>query len=275
MNRAIVNAPYTLEATLFAGSTATDPAPDAATVEVVRADGTVLLAAGAATNNTGTGTFARTLTRAQMSLLDTLEVRWSGTLSGGETFTLTTHVEVVGGFLCTLGDLAEEFPSAGDDELSQIRTRAEQRLERACRQAFVPRYAYETSTARKRLRLRRRPVRVIRSLSVNGSAYPQSTIDAIVWSGGEVYLPLSSRWYGPTAVGYEYGHDFPDELVREATVLAAVETEAARSGSGDGRVIRREADGQAITYASPSSGGGFLDPTLRSLVRDLTRTLVA
>jgi hypothetical protein len=282
MNRALVNAPYTLEATLFSGATPTDPAPDDATVEVVRADGTVVIAAGAATNNTGTGTFARTLTSAQMALLDTLEARWTMTV-GSETTTLRTHVEVVGGFLCTLADLAEEFSQGSSESdadyaarLTRIRTAAEQRLESECRQAFVPRYALETSRmARKRLRLNRSPVRLIRSLSVDGTAYGQSTIDAVTWgAGGSVYLVpwASSRWYGATTVGYEFGHDFPDERVREAVVAVARET---FSDSTDGRVVRREADGQAVTYASPSSSGGFLDPGLRSLVRDLQRSLVA
>jgi hypothetical protein len=47
------------------------------------------------------------------------------------------------------------------------------------------------------------------------------------------------------------------------------------TSTADGRVVRREADGQAVTYASPSSSGGFLNPTLRALVRDLQRPLVA
>jgi hypothetical protein len=281
MNRALVNAPYTLEATLFSGTTPTDPAPDVATVEVVRADGTVVLAAGSATNNTGTGTFARTLTSAQMALLDTLEVRWSTTV-GSEPVTLRTHVEVVGGFLCSLVDLGEEFAQASGEDaadylarLARIRTVAEQRLEAACRQAFVPRYALETSRmARRRLRLNHAPVREIRSLSIDGQAYGASTIDALQWgAGGALYLvPTSGGWWGATTVGYEHGHDFPDERVREAVLAVARET---FSESADGRVVRREADGQAVTYASPSSSGGFLDPGLRSLVRDLTRPLVA
>jgi hypothetical protein len=262
MNRALVNAPYTLEATLYQGSTATNPAPDSATVTVTRADGTVVLTDGA-TNDTGTGTFSRTLTSAQMSLLDTLEARWTMTV-GAETATLVTHTEVVGGFLCTLAEIKTLFPTATDDEAAQIRTAAEQRLEQAVG-AQVPRYAYETKQARGMLRLNNNRVRTVRSLVVDGADY---SVDGLVLADSVVYLSRSrsSGWYAPVSIGYEFGEDYPSEVVREAVKLAARET---FTTSSDGRVIRREADGQAVTYASPSSGGGFMDPTLRAMVADL------
>lgn len=272
MNRALVNAPYTLEATLYQGSTATDPAPDSATVTVTRADGTVVIADGG-TNATGTGTFARTLTAAQMSLLDTFTAAWTMTV-GAESTTLVTHTEVVGGFLCPLADLKAAFPTADDTELARVRTVAEQRLEAAIG-AQVPRYALERHTARRRLRVEHGPVRVVRSLDVDGYAYGVSALDALVLADSTIYF--SSRLggracYGPVTIGYEFGRDYPSEVVREAMRLVAAET---FDTSSDGRVIRREADGQAVTYASPSSGGGFLDPTLRAMVRDLAQPLVA
>ena len=275
MKRALVNVPYTLEATLFAGSTATDPAPDSALVTVTRADGTAVLTSQA-TNNTGTGTFARTLTAAQMGLLDTLTATWTGTLTGGEPFTLRTHTEVVGGFLCTLSEIKALFPTADDEEAGRIRTVAEQRLERVIG-ARVPRYGYESHYARRNLRVDHGPIRAVRSLSVDGYAYGASALDALVLADRTIYLSArlggAPRFgYGAVQIGYEFGHDYPDETVREAVKLVASETFDTNS---DGRVIRREADGQAVTYASPSSGGGFMDPTLRAMVADLAQPLVA
>jgi Ca2+-binding RTX toxin-like protein len=264
MNRALVNAPYTLEATVFAGTTPTDPSPDSATVTVLRADGTAIITAGA-TNNTGTGTFARTLTSAQMALLDTLTAEWTMTV-GSETTVLRTHTEVVGGFLCTLGEIKALFPTATDAEAAQIRTAAEQRLESVIG-AQVPRYAYETKHARSTLRLDHGKIRTVRSLSVDGTAYAASTIEGLVLADSVVYLSRSlGSWYASVTIGYEYGEDYPSEVVREAVKLAARETFTTTS---DGRVVRREADGQAVTYASPSSTGGFMDPTLRAMVADL------
>jgi hypothetical protein len=271
MNRALVNVPYTLEMTLYAGSVATDPSPDSATVTVTRADGTPVITSGA-TNNTGVGTFARTLTAAQMGLLDTLTAEWTMTV-GAETTVLRTHVEVAGGFLCPLADLAAVFTGETDAELARIRTAAEQRLEDAIGFACVPRYAYERnrSVRRGRVRFGWPNVRVIRSLEVDGYAYTGSTLDAITYGLSEtVYL---TGTYGSYAtVGYEHGEDYPSEAARQAVVLAAQEM---FTSTADGRVVRREADGQAVTYASPSSSGGFLNPTLRALVRDLQRPLVA
>lgn len=279
MIRALVDTSFTLRATLLSGSTPTDPSPDTATVEVVRKDGTVVLAAGAATDNLGTGIFGRTLTAEEMGLLDTLEARWTGTTSNGEPFTIVTHTEVVGGFLCPLSDLTGDFPQGAaetdadyDARLAKIRTAAEQRLESQCHQAFVPRYAYETRIARRRLRLSHAP-RLIRSLEIDDTVYPQSTIDALVIAGSVVHFGSGlSRWYGPTTIGYEHGLDYPSEDIREAVRLAATET---FTSTPDGRVVRREADGQAVTYASPSSSGGFMDPVLRAIVRDHQPALVA
>jgi hypothetical protein len=278
MNRALVNAPYTLEATVLSGTDPTDPSPDSATITVRRADGTAIIT-DSGTNNTGTGTFARTLTSAQMALLDTLTAEWTVTV-GAETTVLRTYVEVVGGYLCPLTDLAAEFAQQSgevdadyDRRLGQIRTTAEQRLENECGQAFVPRYSYERNrrVSNRRIRLGWPNLREVRSLDVDGYEYG-SAVDALTFGGSEM---LAVGYGSYATVGYEHGHDFPDERVRNAVVLAAREMFASTSATSGGYVVRREADGQAVTYASPSSAGGFLDPGLRSLVRDLQRPLVA
>ena len=183
-----------------------------------------------------------------------------------------SYVEVVGGFLCSLEDLAILFPSADAAERADIRTAAEQRLESAIGYACVPRYAWESRFASGSWQPHWPKVRTIRSLSVNGTAYEAGTLLSTFspygdfdWSYG------AAQVRGHVVIGYEHGLDYPGEGVRQATLLAAKETYRT---TNTGSVVRREADGQAITYASPSSSGGFLDTVLRSMVKDASGAVI-
>lgn len=271
MDRALQGVPYTARQTIYSGSTAVNPTPDVATIEVRRADGTVVVPAGTATvNDAGTGVFAYTLNAAAMSLLDVLELRWTIT-SGGEQISvpMKTYVEVVGGFLCTLAELKVAFPADTDTALASRRTRAEQRLESACNQAFVPRYdLQEFSGWSRRFRLRWPNVRALRYAESHGLPVPIGYLS--VSPGNFVTGIRYSHGVGLNVVrvGYEHGHSYVPESIREAVTLVAQEIEAADGTTG--AVVRREADRQAITYASPtgSSDARFENPTLRNIVRD-------
>jgi hypothetical protein len=251
----------TLEHTFYSGVTATDPTPDVATVTITRADGTAVVTS-AATTEAGTGDVTYTVTPTQTALLDRWTMTWTATF-GGQAQTFSEVVEVAGDVLFNLTDLQPLFPTASLPELNRMRTLAEQRLEKACGQAFVPRYSLETfdGTGSTDLQLGWPNVRSVRSAVIGGTAVTLSTIAV-----GRYRLNLSSGWtagYGNVVVGYEHGRDTADEDVRYAALLVAQET---LSGT-EGRVVRREADGQAVTYASPSSGP-FVDPVLRAIVRD-------
>lgn len=275
MDRILQNTPQVITATLYSGSTATDPSPDSATIEVLRADGTALVAAGTSASENGTGSFKFALTAAQLAQLDVLTARW--TMNVGTTATITTRAEVVGGFLCSLTELKGVFPTKTDAELTAIRTASEQRLENACHRAFVPRYALEARSARPwRFRLAWPDVRAIRYASVGGTALTSTQLSYLDIGPGGYVTGLPRRGtigYSRTVIGYEHGADYPSEVIREGVLLAAEETFA--SDSSDALVIRREADNQAVTFASPSSGGSFQNPTLRRIVRDHGTPLVA
>lgn len=276
MDRALYSAPYTARITFYSGSTPTDPSPDTATIEVVRSDGTVLVTAGQAVVNdtaSGAGVFSYTFTPTQLTLLDVLELRWTATV-GGQSTKLRSYVEVVGGFLCTLADLKLDFATSTDAQLALIRTAAEQRLEDACRRAFVPRFKKETRTSRSRFRLSWSPVRALRFAEVNGANITSGQLAQlnVTPAGLVVGLPRSNTTFSLIRVGYEHGMDFPSEVIREAVLLTAQETFSVELD--DALVVRREADNQSITYASPTSSGPFQNPTLRRIVRDHAAPLV-
>src|SRR5690349_811749 len=75
--------------------------PGTVTISVTRADGTVLVAVGTGTSGSGTNPRTFQLTTTHTALLDTLTVTWTSTTKG----TLTSYLEVVGGFHFGLGDL--------------------------------------------------------------------------------------------------------------------------------------------------------------------------
>jgi hypothetical protein len=142
VERVLQGVSATLSQTVTVNEAGTDPTPDAATVTITRADGTVL-ATGAAIDGPG-GNFQYVLTPAQTAQLDTLTVAWTFTLAGFPQ-TLTSTVEVVGGHHFTLAELRAMAPLNDTNayptgRLVEARAEAEDFLETECGRAFVPRY---------------------------------------------------------------------------------------------------------------------------------------
>lgn len=278
MEQALQGAPFTSRVTFYVGSTGTNPSPDTATIEILRADGTVLVVAGTSTLNdtvTGPGVFAYTFTPTQLATLDILELRWTATV-GGQLTTLKTYLEIVGGYLCTLAALKVEFPTKTDSELADIRTAAGERLENACHRVFVPRMKVETRSVRPRLRLAWPDVRLLRFASVGNVALSSTQVSNLNLTSNGLVIGLpgpSTIGYSRVRIGYECGADYPDEAIREAVVLVAEETFT--EDSQEALVVRREADNQSVSFASPSSTGSFRHPLLRRIVRDYSGPLVA
>ena len=137
------NTPATLSQQWYEDGAAVDPGT--VTLEITRADGTVLVAAGASTSGVTTAPRTYNLTTTHTALLDTLKITWTSTLKG----TLVSYVEVAGGFLFSISqaralkplDNVTNYPTA---VLKDMRITVEQALEDACGVAFVPRYERET-----------------------------------------------------------------------------------------------------------------------------------
>src|SRR5881628_1328803 len=127
MDRILQGTASTISVIVDQDGVPTNPSPDSALVTITRANGTVLVA-NAGTSDTGTGSFAYTLNPTQTATLDRLTAVWSVTV-GGVAQTLTTRVEVVGGFVFSLADFkARPDVASGTyttQQLANARTLAE------------------------------------------------------------------------------------------------------------------------------------------------------
>lgn len=180
----------------------------AVTVSVASDTGTVLQA-GSATNTVGTYTFG--LTTASTVALDMLKVTWTAA-----TETLTSYVDVVGGFYFDLAELRamQDLTSAvtyPTDRLRGARQWIEDIIDITVGVSFVRRYARDISVQPFRpFNLRTPYAASLLSLTVGGTAYtaPQLAALSIDPANKIVRSPDGGPWtfgYGTIDVRYEAG----------------------------------------------------------------------
>lgn len=204
------------------------------TVQVTKADGTEVLAAGSSTSNpTGSGSYTAALTAAQTATLEMLTAVWT---DAGDSSTWTTLHEIVGGYYFTLAEAREHdrsLQAQNDDTLIQRARRiTEDEFERICGVAFVPRYRRVRldGYGRSSLLLPDPMVRTVRSVRVYSSAtsYTAFTADelaalsannagVITRGDGGVFAAGSKN----IVVEYEHGHDRPPAEVQRASIARA------------------------------------------------------
>lgn len=229
MERVIQGRSATLTHTFFSDGVATNPSPDVATIGITRDDGSVLVAAGSATVDTGTGTVTYTLTPAQTALLDILTLTWTATF-GGQSQTFVDIVEVVGNVLFTVAEAraisalsnTSTYPTAA---IVKARTTVESRMEKACSVAFVPRYRRETvsGSGSTQLQLSRRLVTAVRSVSLEGTVLSPAELLTIVPSthGGISYLGGWTPGFNNYSVAYEHGYAYVPPEISDAALTWA------------------------------------------------------
>lgn len=267
VQRYLIGTSATLEGTFYSGTAATDPSPDAATVTVMRANGTVLAAAQPTLDGGTPGSFTFTVPSASNTLLDTLSATWTATINGQDQ-SITTTAEIVGGFLFGLHDLAT-LKTGGQatlgaqytqSELAEARTYAEQELENALGFALVPRYKRVTISASvASLKVGVPFLRAVRdaSWSYRGTTAVATAADLsyLDWSGGWVWgLPWSS---GRVTLGVEHGMDVGNELAsgaRNAALIIAKEY-IVRGATSD-RQLQQPGEFGPISLAIPGGRGG-------------------
>jgi hypothetical protein len=252
LERVLQATPLTLSQQWYEAGVAVDPGT--VTVGITRADGTELVAPATATSGSGTAARTYNLTTTHTALLDTLTVTWTSTLKG----TITSTVEVVGGFLFSIAEFRSlgsayanttNYPTA---TVADMRTTVEQALEDACSVAFVPRYSMETVNGvyGGLLSLRWARVRSIRTVTVDDVA--GTPADYVALREGMVYA--SSTWwtagYGNVTVGYEHGYDSPPMRIKRAALILAKRW--ITPGSADDRAINVTND--SGTYALFQAG---------------------
>ena len=272
MQRVVKGRSATISYTFQVAGVATDPSPATATIEVLRADGTVLLSAGTATTRTGTGTFAYTLTPTHTALLDRLTVRWTATLAGYAQ-THDTVVEVVGGFLFELAalrnhpDVIRSNKTYTDAQLVDARLWAEQRWETVCGYAFVPRYDRKRFSVSAPLRLAPY-LRSIRSVTLN-----DEVIAAPHEFSAEGFLKVNRTARGSAVVGYEHGLDAPPYDVSDMALLIAKSKLVA--GPITDRALQEWTDtGNTVAMATPGRSGSHFGIPEADAVADDYRLVV-
>lgn len=246
--------------------------PGTVTVGVVRSAGTEVIAAGTATDGTGSAPRTIALTVAQSATLDVLTATWK---VGSDTIAVTEHL-IVGGFLYSLSQLRSIEPSTGDASRDtaetgrRVRDEVEDIFESATGVPWTPRF------------------RVVRELAPDGSFLYSGTrfVRAVrwcrLWSDWETYTSLTADecaaippsedgWlrlpYSVTGsmmitagveVGYfeasPVGMQAPSDVTREAVVAARAGMNKARAGLPDRATSMSMSDGTSVTLATPGVG---------------------
>lgn len=273
MDRILQHTSATIRVAVTVAGEDTDPSPDAATVTVTHADGTVIADTVEALND-GTGTFAYPLAAANTGALGLLEAVWAFTLSG-QAQQLTTVHEIVGGYHFPLAEFLARYPEIAAKktpaEITAARALAEDALEHACGVAFVPRG--ETRRLRRGpgglLRVPRREFRrLTTALDSDDAAIDITDVD------------ITGRWVTNTAswptgrmtISYEHGMDRPPARVAQASMLL---TKAwLMKGPIDDRATQQinVETGGTINLATPGMfGQTFGLPEVDAVVRDYER----
>lgn len=206
--------------TFYRDGVATDPTPATATVTITRDDGTAVVT-DAATARSGVGEFVYSLSAVDTASLDVLTVVWTSSLGS-----LTTTVEVVGGFLFTIAQARALKPleqvAYTAQRIVDARTLAETALEDACGVAFVPRYKRESVSGNGGLELMLSQPRVtaIRSVSLDGAA--GTAADFLPNGSGILYTANRfERGYQNYEIAYEHGWPSPPPRVTQAALKLA------------------------------------------------------
>ena len=234
-SRHLAGAPATISSTINNSNGDPDLTVTAATVTIVRGDGTTLVAATSATQGSD-GAWTYALTGPQTAQLDYLTATWT---VAGITRAVTVH-EIVGGFYFTLTDARAADPSLAsatysDGQLLAARREVEDEFERLTGVSFVPRYRrirvgpnQINSIYARQLKLPNGMVRRIRSVRV---MFPDQTYTTftdrqlaalVVNDSGIVSRTDSSIFYpGPAysyVFEYEHGYDICPSDVRRAAI---------------------------------------------------------
>ena len=201
------------------------------TIAIKDGAGTAVLASTSATGKVSGILY--TAAYSVLAALDTYICTWTGKKSS-DTKEWQSIIEVCGGYLFEIAEMRAfdlAFTSATtypDAKMRAARIAAEQRLERACRVAFVPRARRVTLAGggTPDLFLPDNAVRRVMSLSVDGTAFSAdelAALDVREWgrvTHGDGYAFDSGA---VVKVFYEHGMDYPDAPVVQAAMLLARE----------------------------------------------------
>lgn len=223
----LVDSPYTATVSFYSAGAIADPGT--VTYAVTNDAGTAVTSGTAS----GTGAAARTfsLTASHTTDLDVLTVVWTSSTLGS----ITTQVEVVGGFVCAVGQIDQILSRGGTSsdytvlQKEQARTVATDAFEQACGVAFTPRYRREKlrGTDDYVLGLPTPRVLSVRAVSIDGTALTAdelADIDVDLLAGEisrEAGWSKGSWGQRNITVTWEHGYEVPPADVSRAVALIA------------------------------------------------------
>jgi hypothetical protein len=256
MDRVLRGTVATASIVFYLDGVSTAPAGNAATVTITRADGSLVTEDEPAVHGTA-GEFSHTFTADETGALDCLTLDWTASFAVGGPQTLTTRVEVVGGYLFSVSD-ARRDPDLADEAdypveaIVEARTTAEQALERACGIAFVPRYTRETLSGNGRtvLALAWPAIRRFRDATVDGATLGE--LPTVV--GSRAYRSgLWTAGFSNVTLGYEHGLDEPEGEVSRACLRLAKHILV--DSPQDDRALRIDTESGSMLISTPGMRG--------------------
>jgi hypothetical protein len=264
MDRILKGTPATVSRTFYTDGAVVDPG--AVTLTITTASGTTVVSA---VSTSGSGAAARTynVTAAQTALLDTWTLAWTSSTKG----TLSSVVEIVGGFVFSIADLIAVQPSNFTwtaAQMEQMRTTVEDAIEEHYGTALVPRYRREKVSGDGTTLLGiPGPIRAIRDITVNGTALDAATIAALYLKDGWLSGYTWTAGIGNIIVGYECGLDEAPGRIRQDAVRLARQWLV--SGPIDDRALGAASPDGQFSYglATPGRNGSIFGlPDLDAVV---------
>lgn len=244
--------------------------PGTVTLTLTRENGTVI-AMGQATTGTGATARSFTLTTTHTASLDLLRLDWVSATKG----TLTTFVEIVGGFLFSLTEARNVKPLDNTStyttaKLIAGRTLAEAALEDACGLSFVPRYFREKVDGLgvgDVLLTRPRPL-TITAATVDGTAVSDLTTLEL-YRDGRVYNPNGwAEGRRNVVLTGTAGYQFPPPRVGRACLLLAKRF-LVDSPLNDRTTVFNHGDGSSEFFVTAGVRDAVFDvPEANAIVQD-------
>lgn len=272
MERVLRSTPSTLTFTFYGDGAPADPVSNLATVNIFKADGTQIVTNGS-TSRQSTGVYTYAL--AGQTSLNRLTVKCSGTF-GTDVVTVTTIVEIVGGFYFTIAELrawdtaltsTSKYP---DDKIVDTRNFVEEEFEDNCNRAFVPRFGREIlrGDGTDTLYLTNPEPFTVTKLIVDGTDITSTAVLEIDQGFPKILYRRDDVWPAPSStstsstsnitIEYEYGPANPPFRIVEAAKKRARSKLVAQASRIDERATYMQVDGfGSFTLATPGMRGSI------------------
>lgn len=251
MQQVLINTPATVKETWYEDGVASDPGT--VTVTVTRADGTEIVTDAATTpvaaftGDSALKARAYNLSIASNALLGPLALTWESATLG----TLTSYVEVVGGFYFSIAEFKARYsdnPKAQSltaAEIATARSAAEDIIEHETRRSFVPRAKILNLSGANLVRASV-PIyhlRAVDSITIDDEV--QTDVSTYRVAAGGLYRTTSfPSGVSNVRVQVSYGLDSPPPRIKEAAMTLAYH-----------RAVKGPIDDRATSIPAGEAGG--------------------